>query len=150
MTEEPADLESARASALAAELRILIGKLKRRLREQANQGDFTWPQASVLNRLERDGPATVTTLARIEGVRPQSMGATVSVLEAAGLVAGAPDPADGRQTLLSVTAACRDMFETTRAAREDWLFGAIRTRLAAGELGELARGVELLKRLVEL
>src|ERR1700704_986950 len=120
----------ARASALAGELRILIGKLKRRLREQAHLGDLTWSQMSVLSRLEREGPATVTTLARAEGVRPQSMGATVSVLEAAGLVSGAPDPADGRQTILSVTAACREWIKADRAARQDWLLGAIQTRLA--------------------
>lgn len=149
MNEESSDPESARVSALAAELRVLIGKLKRRLREEAHQGDFTWSQIAVLSRLEREGPATVTTLARIEGVRPQSMGATVSVLEAAGLVTGAPDPADGRQTILSLTAACREMIETTRAARQDWLFRAIRTKLESDELEELARGVELLKRLVD-
>ena len=40
-----------------------------------------------------EGPATVTSLARAEGVRPQSMGATVAALQEAGLVGGAPDPA---------------------------------------------------------
>ena len=149
MNDRPSDPEAARASALAAELRVLIGKLKRRLREQAHMGDLTWSQMSVLSRLEREGPATVTTLARAEGVRPQSMGATVSVLEEAGLVSGAPDPTDGRQTILSLTAACRQWVKAGRAAREDWLFRAIRTKLAARELEQLAAGVELLKRLVD-
>src|SRR5882672_9778771 len=101
--EQTDDPNAARASALAGDLRVLIGKLKRRLREQAHTGDLTWSQMSVLSRLEREGPATVTTLARAEGVRPQSMGATVSVLEEAGLVSGAPDASDGRQTILSLT-----------------------------------------------
>ena len=136
-------------SVLASELRVLIGKLKRRLREEAHSGDLTWSQTAVLSLLEREGPATVTTLAKAEGVRPQSMGATVSVLEAAGLVSGAPDPGDGRQTMLSLTPACREMIKLSRAAREDWLFRAIRTKLAARELEELATGVELLKRLVD-
>jgi DNA-binding MarR family transcriptional regulator len=149
MNDRQGDPETVRVSALAAELRVLIGKLKRRLREEAHSGDLTWSQTSVLSRLERDGPATVTTLARAEGVRPQSMGATVSVLEAAGLVNGAPDPADGRQTILSLTATCRGMIKASRAAREDWLFRAIRTKLAAREQEELATGVELLKRLVD-
>jgi DNA-binding MarR family transcriptional regulator len=135
--------------ALAVELRALLGKLNRRLREQANRGDLTWPQASVLTRLERDGPATVTTLARAEGVRPQSMGATVAALEAAGHVIGAPDPADGRQTILSLTPACREWIQAGRAAREDWLFRAIRTKLASGEQDELAIAIELLERLVD-
>jgi DNA-binding MarR family transcriptional regulator len=149
MNDRQGDPEAARVSALAAELRVLIGKLKRRLREEAHSGDLTWSQAAVLSRLEREGPATVTTLAKAEGVRPQSMGATVADLEAAGLVSGAPDPADGRQTMLSLTGACREMIKVNRAAREDWLFRAIRTKLAAREQEELAAGVELLKRLVD-
>lgn len=149
MNEQPGDPDAARASALAAELRVLIGKLKRRLREQTELGDLTWSQVSVLGRLERDGPATVTTLARGEGMRPQSMGAIVSALEAAGLVSGAPDPKDGRQTILSLTAACREWIKAGRAAREDWLCRAIQTTLAPAEQEELARGVELLKRIVE-
>jgi DNA-binding MarR family transcriptional regulator len=149
MNDRQGDSEAARGSVLASELRVLIGKLKRRLREEAHSGDLTWSQTAVLGLLEREGPATVTTLAKAEGVRPQSMGATVSVLEAAGLVSGAPDPGDGRQTMLSLTPACRQMIKLSRAAREDWLFRAIRTKLAARELEELATGVELLKRLVD-
>ncbi|AMP14982.1 MarR family winged helix-turn-helix transcriptional regulator [Collimonas pratensis] len=141
------DPENASASAMAVELRVLLGRLSRRLREQSHAGDFTGAQKSVLLRLERDGPATVTTLAKAEGVRPQSMGATVAVLEAAGLVAGAADPADGRQTILSLTDACREMIRASRAAREDWLFHAIQTKFAPHELTQLASSIELLQRL---
>jgi DNA-binding MarR family transcriptional regulator len=137
------------AMALAVELHILAGKLKRRLREQRNLGDLTPSQVSVLRHLEREGPATVTHLARTEGVRPQSLGATVSVLEAAGLISGQADPYDGRQTILSLTPACRKMIKAGRAAREDWLFRTIRSKFTAAEQAELAKGVELLKRLVE-
>jgi DNA-binding MarR family transcriptional regulator len=149
MDEQQSDPEIARVAALAGELHVLIGKLKRRLRAEANAGDLTWSQTAVLVRLERDGPATVTTLARAEGVRPQSMGATIAVLEAAGLVRGAPDPADGRQTILSLTDTCRDMIAAGRAAREDWLSRAIQTKLSVAELEQLATGIELLKRLVD-
>ncbi len=149
MKKQPGDSGAARASALAGELRVLVGKVKRRLREQADLGDLTWSQISVLSRLERDGPATVTTLARAEGMRPQSMGANVSALEAAGLVSGAPDPDDGRQTILSLTPACREWVKAGRAAREDWLLRAIQKNLAPEEQEELARAIELLKRIVE-
>ena|SRR5882724_6605093 len=137
-----------RTSALAADLRVLISQLKRRLREQATLGDLTESQIAVLRRLDSDGPATVTTLARAEGMRPQSMGANVAALQAAGLISGSPDPNDGRQTILSLTAACRQKVKAGRAAREDWLFRTIQTNLAPAEQEELARAVELLKRLV--
>jgi DNA-binding MarR family transcriptional regulator len=141
--------DAARASALAVELHDMIGKLKRRLREEAHLGDLTFSESAVLRRLNREGPATVTSLARAEGVRPQSMGATVAALEAAGLVAGAADPRDGRQTILSLTPACRKMIKDGRATREDWLFRAIQANLSAAEQADLATGVELLKRLVD-
>jgi DNA-binding MarR family transcriptional regulator len=149
MSKQANDPEVARALAVAGELRVLVGQLKRRLREEAHLSDFTWSQVEVLGRLERDGPATVTNLARAEGVRPQSMGETLSTLKAAGLVSGAPDPTDGRQTVLSLTTACREMIRASRTAREDWLFRAIRTKLAASEQAELVSAVALLKRLVD-
>ena len=149
MNEQQSDPETVRLSALAGELRVLIGILKRRLREQAHPGDFSSSQLSVLSRLEREGPATVTTLARAEAVRPQSMGATVSALEAAGFVSGAPDPSDGRQTILSLTPECRKWIKASRAAREDWLFRTIRAKLTSGEQKDLATAVELLKRLAD-
>ena len=49
---------------LAGELRISVGKLMRRMREQTHPNDLTSSQKSVLLRLDRDGPATVSALAR--------------------------------------------------------------------------------------
>jgi DNA-binding MarR family transcriptional regulator len=144
-----ADPSQDAVAAMAADLRGLLGQLRRKLREQTDPEDFTWSQKTALTRLEREGPSTVTALAQAEGVRPQSMGATIATLEAAGLVAGAPDPNDGRRTLLSLTDACRDWILASRAAREDWLFRAIQTRFSPDEQVELARAVDLLKRLVE-
>jgi DNA-binding MarR family transcriptional regulator len=141
--------DDAGASALAAELHALSGKLKRRLREQASVGDLTLSQTAVLMHLDRAGPATVTALARMEGVRSQSMGATVAALEAAGLVRGSPDSEDGRQIILSLTPSCRDLIRTGRAARHDWLLRAIRTRLTRQEQAQLAASMSLLSRIVD-
>ena len=72
---------------LAMELQLLNGKLRRRLRAQATIGDMTPSQIAVLVYLERNpAGATVTELAQAEGVRTQSMGATVAALQAEGLV----------------------------------------------------------------
>jgi len=134
--------------ALAQELRGLAGKLKRRLREQADVGDLTPSQTAVLLRIEKDGPATTSGLARAESMRPQSMGTVIAALEAAGLIAGAPDPADGRQTLLSLTAPCRNWLAQGRAARQDWLTRTLEARLSATELDQLAAALPLLQRVV--
>jgi DNA-binding MarR family transcriptional regulator len=150
MTRQTAQkARSSIAHALASEIRTLAGKLKRRLREQADSGDLPPSQVSVLLRLDKDGPATASSLARIEGMRPQSMGPIIAALESAGLVRGAPDPADGRQTILSLTKACRIMLDQGRAARQDWLSRTIETRLSGEEQKQLAAAVALLRRLVD-
>lgn len=128
---------------------MLIGQLKRRMRDRSHLGDLTSSQVAILVRLERDGPATVSRLARAEGMRPQSMGANVAALEAAGLVGGEPDPTDGRQSLLSLTSMCRELVHAGRLAREDWLFGAINKALSPNEQDDLARAVTLLRRIAE-
>jgi len=140
---------TARADALAQELRALFGKLKRRLREQAHVGDLTPSQVSVLFRLEKDGPATASGLARAEGMRPQSIGPVIAALEAAGLISGVPHPTDGRQTILSLTDVCRKLVQEGRTARQDWLSRTIQARLSPQEQKDLAAAVELLKRLVD-
>ena len=137
------------SSEMAGDLRVVLGRLSRRLRGRSAVGDLTGPQKSALLQLEREGAATVSTLARIEGVRPQSMGATVAALEAAGLVQGKPDPDDGRRVLMSLTPACVGMVRAGRTAREDWLLHAIRSHLTLDEQQELARAIRLLARLVD-
>jgi DNA-binding MarR family transcriptional regulator len=144
-----AESQSAGAPALAAELHIVIGALSRRLREQADVGDLTSAQKSVLLRLERDGPVTGSALARAESMRPQSMGAIIAALEAAGYVTGAPDPSDGRQTILSLTDLFHNWIGAARKARRDWLLSAVQTRLTVQEQHQLAGAVDLLKRLLD-
>lgn len=136
-------------AALAEALRGFIGNLKRRMRAQSHAGELSWSQLSMLSRLERDGPSTVTVAARAEGVRPQSMGATIREFEAAGYVTGAPDPDDGRQTLWSVTPLARDLVQAARAARQDWLLATLQKNFSQAERDDLSRAVKLLERIVE-
>jgi DNA-binding MarR family transcriptional regulator len=149
MSDRSSRSQTDRASALALEIRTLIGKLKRKLRDQAGHEDFTSSQVSVLLRLETDGPATVSNLARAEAMRPQSMSAVIGPLETAGLVSGAPDPSDGRQTLLSLTKRCRELIHERRTAKQDWLTKTILAKLSAQEQERLAAALEILARLVE-
>lgn len=137
------------ALALAGQLRAVTGKLRRRTREAIPIGELTWPQVTVLAHLDRGGPATVSVLARHEGMRPQSMGETVSALKAAGFVVGAPDPKDGRQTVLSLTDEGRAWLNARRAVGEDWLARAILSRLSADEQAQLAQAVAMLARLTD-
>lgn len=142
-------MPSSNAFTLATELRAVVGQIKRWMQQQSSFGDLTASQVAVLARLERDGAATATALAHAEGMRPQSMGAIVAALQAAGLVEGAPDPRDGRQTLLSLTPVCRETIDAGRLARQDRLHRAIEARLTPAEQADLLKAVALLRRLIE-
>jgi len=138
-----------RSSALAAELRAISSKLKRKLREQGGRSDLRPSQVSVLLRIEKNGPAAVSTLARAEGMRPQSMSAIITSLLEAGLVSGSPDPHDKRQTLIALSRKCQKLISEGRAARQDWLTTTIRKKLTSQEQEKLASAVHLLARLIE-
>jgi DNA-binding MarR family transcriptional regulator len=130
----------------ASELRVVIGQLVRRLRAEHR---FPLSHGSVLGRLDREGPQSVSDLAVKERVRPQSMAQTVADLEGGGYVERHPDPADGRRALVELTEAGRDTLEADRRQREGWLAEAIDDRLSSSEQRVLAEAVEILRRLVD-
>lgn len=134
---------------LAVEMRTVFRKLKVRVREHGGGNDLKPSQASVLLRLEQNGSVTVSSLARAEGMRPQSMSAIVAPLQESGLVIGAPDPSDGRQTLMSLTPKCLKWLQKGRAARQDWLATTISQKLSVHEQEKLQEALKLLTRLVE-
>lgn len=133
---------------LPGDLRIVLGNLIRRLREQTNEGDLTSSQKAVILHLDQHGSATVTRLAAALGVRSQSMGATVAALEATGRLVAAADPDDGRRKLLTLSTAFQATLRAGRAAREDWLSSAIQGKLSAAEQEQLAASLPLLQRLI--
>ena len=77
-------------------------------------------------------------------MRPQSMSAIVAPLQQSGLVRGAPDPSDGRQTLMSLTPKCLKWLQQGRAARQDWLTTTISQKLSVHEQEKLQSALDLL------
>ncbi|HEY9136717.1 MAG TPA: MarR family transcriptional regulator [Terriglobus sp.] len=137
------------AGALAVEIRAVYRALKLRVREHSGSRDLTPSQIAVLVRLEKEGATTVSSLARAEGMRPQSMREVVAPLQDAGFIRSAPDPNDGRQTLMSLTPKCVKWIQEGRAASHDWLTTSIAEKLSAKEQRALNDAFELLRRLVE-
>jgi DNA-binding MarR family transcriptional regulator len=128
----------------ASDLRIVLGQLVRRLR-----AEYTFPlaQASVLGRLDREGPLTTSALAAAERVRPQSMAQTLAELEADGLISRRPDPDDRRQVLIELSASGRERIAVERGKRDDWLAAAIAEELSPEEQRTVLEAVPLLRRL---
>ncbi|MFD9904521.1 MarR family winged helix-turn-helix transcriptional regulator [Streptomyces sp. NPDC059063] len=132
---------------LAADLTTTVRRLVRRLRTASPETGLTTSQRSALSLLD-EGSATTAALARAEHVRPQSMRLTIGALEAEGLVGRAPDPDDGRQSVVSMTDKGRAVLAETRAAKHTWLAAAIADRLDEREREQLADAVALLERLI--
>src|SRR5271167_2284703 len=80
-----------------------IGLLVRRVRAAAASHELSLTESAVMGRLAREGPATTAELARAEGMKPQSMGATIAALEERGLLERKPHPTDGRQVNIELT-----------------------------------------------
>ena len=129
---------------MASELRVVLGRLLRRLRSEHKYG---LTQTAVLGRLERDGAQPTGLLARGEGVRPQSMSQTITELEALGFVSRGADATDGRRSLVSLTEAGREALREDRARREGYLAELIDQKLETDERELLARAIELLQRI---
>ncbi|MFE5090381.1 MarR family winged helix-turn-helix transcriptional regulator [Streptomyces sp. NPDC056638] len=136
------------AEQLATQLTAVVSRLIRRLRTTSPDSLLTPTQRSVLARLESEGPATTAALARAEYVRPQSMRLTLGALESQGLVERAPDPADGRKSVMSMTEAGLTTLAAVRAAKHNWLAEAIAAELDGAERRTVAEAADLLDRLV--
>src|SRR5579872_1581777 len=134
---------------LAAALQVSIGLFVRRLRHAQADGELTLPESSALARLDRGGPATSSTLARLEQITPQSMGATLANLETRGLVERHADPEDGRQAVITVTDAGLQALRKRRNARTELLARALSSGFTRSELEQLMASAPLLERLAQ-
>jgi DNA-binding MarR family transcriptional regulator len=133
----------------AAALRTIASRLQRRLRAEAGQAEYSSAQIALIRRLVESGPATTSELARAEGVRPQSMSATVASLQSAGIVARRPDPNDGRAAQVYVSDEGERALREGRAAKQEWLTRTLAERLTASERRTLADAVALLERMLQ-
>ncbi|GAA2741232.1 MarR family transcriptional regulator [Terrabacter aerolatus] len=143
---DPTPIEPTAARA-AHDVRVTFSRLRRRLRDVAELDGLTPSQTAVLSRLLGDGDATASALASAEQVRPQSMAATLAVLEERGLVERRPDPTDGRRQLVSLTSSGHSRIDVSRAAREEWLSRALTDDFTEAERRTVVEAMVLLDRL---
>jgi DNA-binding MarR family transcriptional regulator len=146
---ETESLVSGSAVRAARQMRVMVGRLRRRLHEAYDAEELSIAQVSVLSRLDKDGPASVTELAAAERVRQQSAGATVAALASRGLVERQSDPDDGRRTVVSLTPAGRASVDDKRAAGEEWLARAVQDKFTEAERQQLISAMTLLERLTD-
>ena len=119
-------------AALAHDLRLAVMRLSRRLRNQRVDTSVTLTHLAALSTLKRHGPMSPGELASHERVQPPSMTRVVVALEGMGLVTRTPHPTDGRQVVIDLTPAARELLASEAHAREAWLSGELQ-RLTAEE-----------------
>ncbi|MEU4671526.1 MarR family transcriptional regulator [Amycolatopsis sp. NPDC023774] len=133
----------------AADLRVALGRLVRRMRQGYVAGEATLSESSVLSRLDRDGPSTPGYLAEQERVKPQAMGVTLAGLVERGLVSRSPDAADGRRILMSVTTTGRKLLTDRRSLSTQRVAHALASGFNTEERHRLLEVIPLLERLAD-
>jgi DNA-binding MarR family transcriptional regulator len=133
-------------AAVAAQLRLSVTRLARRLRQESGSG-YSPSQLSALAVIDNHGPLTLGALADHERVAPPSITKVVAKLEAEGLVQRTTDPSDRRVTHVATTTAGRTLIAETRRRKTTWLTERLR-ELPDAELARLADAVDVLDHLV--
>jgi len=105
----------------ASRLRIVVGRLSRRLRQTAagNAAGLTPTRTSVLLNVVREGPMRLSQLAGSEGLNPTMLSRVVAELVDARLLERSSDAGDRRAAWVKATPAGRRLAERMRRERTD-------------------------------
>jgi DNA-binding MarR family transcriptional regulator len=138
------------ATRVANELRIVLGRIVRRLRQGHEAGELTLSELSVLSRLDRYGSSPAGMLAEQERISPQAMTTILAVLEDQGLAARESDALDGRRASMTATQAGKKLLAGRRSRNAQRMAQALDEALTPGERQELLAAIPLLERLATL
>ena len=130
-----------------AHLAQALRELTLSLLRDAPRHDLSRAAASTLSVLHRQGPQRITALAEREAVSQPSMTGLVQRLEAAGYLERAPDPGDGRASLVSVTAKGVEALEARRRVHDEVIEARL-TELSEDDLRALAAAVPAIQQLI--
>jgi DNA-binding MarR family transcriptional regulator len=95
-------LDDVELAELAAQLRLAVGRLHRRIRIDGRES-IPPLQLSALVTVEKCGPLRLSDLARREAVTAPTMSRVLSALDEQGLVVRSPDPQDARGVLITLS-----------------------------------------------
>ena len=132
---------------MTSRLRMVVARLSRRLRQEANEG-ATPSQLAALATVERHGPITLGDLAGHERVRPPTMTRIVGGLEEARLVRREVDPSDRRVARVTITSEGSRLLARSRTRKDEFL-ATLLDHLDPDDRAVVERAVPILERLVE-
>src|SRR5882762_7181321 len=113
-------------------------------------GVLTLNQTAALGLLAKQETITPGEVAHRLRMQPQALTRTFAALEDEGWMRRLPDPSDGRQSLLTITAAGREVLADEMRPRDEWVAAAMERELTTAERDLLVVAARLLERLAEV
>jgi DNA-binding MarR family transcriptional regulator len=130
------------------ELRLLLQKVARRIRNNRGDENITDSQLTVLFQLDQHGERTPSQLAAYERLTPPSMNRTLNGLETAGLIERTRSTDDGRRVIVTLTPEGGALLAETRRLRTAW-FSQQLAGLGREERAALEAAASVLRKLAE-
>lgn len=133
-----------------AATRVGLGTTSLAARARVERGGvLTLNQTAVLGLLLRQSSMTPTELSARLHMQPQSLTRILASAERSGWLRRLADPSDGRQSLLSITAAGRHALAEEMRPRFAWLARAMGELLTPAERDLLVVASQLMSRLAD-
>lgn len=131
---------------LANELRQVISAFVRNARVATTT--VRTSQHETLDLLDTHQALSIADLARLRGVKHQSMRLVINELELQGLVQRQKSPQDARAQLIVLSESARALLADARAQRSEWIAQQIADKLDAAACEDLEKGVAALRKLL--
>jgi DNA-binding MarR family transcriptional regulator len=132
---------------MASRLHSASIRLLRMLRREDDQSGLSSPRLSALSVVVLSGPLSLAELAAAEQVRPPTMSRIVDGLVETGLITREAKPGDRRSVRIEATEEGRRLLQSGRERRVRALTDRL-GKIAESERRALARGIEILERVV--
>jgi len=132
---------------VAARVHSTAIRLLRTLRREDDGSGLSAPRLSALSVIVFAGPMSLAGLAAAEQVKPPTMSRIVDALVERGLVTRVAKPGARRSVEIAATSEGTQLLDAGRERRVGALVSRLR-KLADSERRALARGVEILERVV--
>ena len=146
--ETAADTSASIPLAAVAELRLVLLRLGRRIRQQADSG-LSPSQLSALSAIARHGPLRLGDLARRERIGKSSVTRVVAKLESKGNIERQSDPDDGRCARVVVTRSGQQLLEESGRRADAYLARQV-AALTPEEQERLQSAIPVLQRLLDV
>lgn len=142
--------DAAGIAGLASELREVVARLHRLMRQELHDGSpgITPARRAALYTVEQLGPLTLSRLAEVERTHASTMTRLTDGLESSGLVVREQDDVDGRVVRVHITEAGRALLEHGRHLDTAMLAGRLE-RLPPSERASIVAALPSLRRLID-